>query len=155
MGTLVSLCFVSSGFQSQSGQLYSHLAERHTWDSPLMWHLLTSWWPAWRPVAILYIRAKRTCCPDSFTRGIYHWRIYGGAWDKCSLPGVQILLISCSFWEKFHQIIAFRTDLWSCFLLHGEILFFKIFWRTWVLFVGPLIPLFWTSGDVSSGFHFA
>ena len=27
------------------------------------------------------------------------------------------------------------------------------FWRTWVLFVGPLIPLFQTSGDVSSGFQ--
>ena len=30
---------------------------------------------------------------------------------------------------------------------------FKIFWWTHVLFVGPLIPLFWTSGDVSSGFQ--
>ena len=27
--------------------------------------------------------------------------------------------------------------------------FKKKFWRTWVLFVGPLIPLFWTSGDIS------
>ena len=27
------------------------------------------------------------------------------------------------------------------------------FWRTWVLFVGPLIPLFWTSVDVSSRFQ--
>ena len=31
--------------------------------------------------------------------------------------------------------------------------FLKIFWRTRVLFVGPLIPLFRTSGDVSSGFQ--
>ena len=31
--------------------------------------------------------------------------------------------------------------------------FFLTFWRTWVLFVGHLIPLFWTSGDVSSGFQ--
>ena len=30
---------------------------------------------------------------------------------------------------------------------------FLNFWRTWVLFVGSLIPLFWTSGDVSSGFQ--
>ena len=36
---------------------------------------------------------------------------------------------------------------------------FSAFWksanflRTWVLFVGPLIPMFWTSGDVSSGFQ--
>ena len=34
-----------------------------------------------------------------------------------------------------------------------SLLFLKFFWRTWVLFVGPLIPLFWTSGDVSSGFQ--
>ena len=27
------------------------------------------------------------------------------------------------------------------------------FWRTQVLFVGPLIPLFWTSGDVCPGFQ--
>ena len=33
-----------------------------------------------------------------------------------------------------------------------ETLFFK-FWRTRVLFVGLLVPLFWTSGDVSSGFQ--
>ena len=31
--------------------------------------------------------------------------------------------------------------------------FFLNFWRTWVLFVGSLIPLIWTSGDVSSGFQ--
>ena len=28
-----------------------------------------------------------------------------------------------------------------------------IFWRTHVLFLGPLVPLFWISGDVSSGFQ--
>ena len=28
---------------------------------------------------------------------------------------------------------------------------FLKFWRTSVLYMGPLIPLFWTSGDVSSG----
>ena len=27
------------------------------------------------------------------------------------------------------------------------------FWRTQVLFVGPLIPLFWTSGDICPGFQ--
>ena len=32
-------------------------------------------------------------------------------------------------------------------------LFCKTFWRTKVLFVGPLIPLFWTSGDVYFGFQ--
>ena len=28
-------------------------------------------------------------------------------------------------------------------------MFFFNFWRTCVLFVGPLIPLYWNSGDVS------
>ena len=31
--------------------------------------------------------------------------------------------------------------------------FLKIFWKIQVLFVRPLMPLFWTSGDVSSGFQ--
>ena len=30
---------------------------------------------------------------------------------------------------------------------------FKIFWRTSVLFVGPLIPLLWTSGDICPRFE--
>ena len=32
-------------------------------------------------------------------------------------------------------------------------LFLKFFWRTSVLFVGPPIALFWTSGDVCPGFQ--
>ena len=32
--------------------------------------------------------------------------------------------------------------------------FLKIFWRTQVLFVGSLIPLFFPSSDVCHGFHF-
>ena len=31
--------------------------------------------------------------------------------------------------------------------------FFRNFWRTSVVFVGPVIPLFWTSGDVCPGFQ--
>ena len=30
---------------------------------------------------------------------------------------------------------------------------FLCFWRTQILFVGPLMPLFWTSGDVCPGFQ--
>ena len=37
--------------------------------------------------------------------------------------------------------------------LQGDFFLKKNFWRAWVLFVGPLIPLFWTSGDISSGFQ--
>ena len=43
---------VSSGFQSQSGQHYLHLAEAYvlhvSWDSPLVWHLPTSRQPVWQ-----------------------------------------------------------------------------------------------------------
>ena len=37
----------------------------------------------------------------------------------------------------------------------GQFVYFfkKKIWRTSVLFVGPLIPLFWTSGDVYPGFQ--
>ena len=35
----------------------------------------------------------------------------------------------------------------------GPEYFFFNFWRTHVLFVEPLIPLFWTSGDVCPGFQ--
>ena len=39
------------------------------------------------------------------------------------------------------------------FVLFRFYLFIYIFWRTQVLFVGPLIHRFWTSGDISSGFQ--
>ena len=39
------------------------------------------------------------------------------------------------------------------FLMHPVTSFFKNIWRTEVLFVGPLIPLFWTSGDFNPGFQ--
>ena len=49
-----------SWIQSQSGQAYLHLAKVYMmylpWDSPLVWHLPTSWWPAWRPVAFPNMR---------------------------------------------------------------------------------------------------
>ena len=38
-------------------------------------------------------------------------------------------------------------------ICHRFFFFFLNFWRTRVLFVGPLIPLFWTSDDVSPGFQ--
>ena len=47
-----------------------------------------------------------------------------------------------------------RNFLWQCFQVSFGTYFFKIkIWRTWVLFVGPLIPLFWTSGDFSPEFQ--
>ena len=45
---------VSPGFQTQGGSLacvLPRLCTMNSWDSPLVWHLLTSWWPAWQLVA--------------------------------------------------------------------------------------------------------
>ena len=35
----------------------------------------------------------------------------------------------------------------------SSVFFKKKIWRTSVIFVGPLIPLFWTSGDICPGFQ--
>ena len=58
----------------------------------------------------------------------------------------------CIFKQK--QLAAYFTQFVTA-LIHyrTENVFFKIFWRTHVLFVGPLIPLFWTSGNVCPGFQ--
>ena len=44
-------------------------------------------------------------------------------------------------------------DCKSTALVFFFLFFLKIFCRTHVLFAGPLIPLFWTSGDVCPGFQ--
>ena len=57
VGPLIPLFWISggfsSGFQSQSGQSYSHLVDVYVMYIPsnslLVWHMLTSWWPAWQP----------------------------------------------------------------------------------------------------------
>ena len=45
------------------------------------------------------------------------------------------------------------ANVLAALLLTCEQIFFFNFCRTRVLFVGPLIPLFWTSGDVCPGFQ--
>ena len=58
-----------------------------------------------------------------------------------------------------HQIqMSFSGNLNKFFWMLRKILinvnfFKKKFWRTWVLFVGPLISLLWTSGDIWPGFQ--
>ena len=51
-----------SGFQSQSGQPYSHLVVLYMTyiprDSPLVQHLLISWQPAWRLVGIPHMHVQ-------------------------------------------------------------------------------------------------
>ena len=48
---------------------------------------------------------------------------------------------------RYFQIYP-RSSMW-----HFNAFFFSNFWMTWVLLVGPLIPLFWTSGNVCPGFQ--
>ena len=49
----------------------------------------------------------------------------------------------CTLWDV--------TNSWTMVKLF--FFFLKSFWQTHVLFWGPLVPLFWISGDVSSGFQ--
>ena len=58
--------------------------------------------------------------------------------------------------EFIPQITEYIVLNESSYLNNFQIYFFffkKNFWRTYVLFVGPLIPLFRTSGDVCPGFQ--
>ena len=53
-------------------------------------------------------------------------------------------------WFKLSATESFLPQVeWA---LH-PFFFFLSFWWTHVLFWGPLVPLFWISGDVSSGFQ--
>ena len=54
---------ISCWFQSQNGQHYLHLMEAYMlhilWDLPLVWHLLTSWWPACSWAVLFHVPANR------------------------------------------------------------------------------------------------
>ena len=69
---------------------------------------------------------------------------------------VDLMLFTMTSFERHvaKTLVASLTFLPRIDLL---LLFFFLnflnFWRTHVLFVGPLIPLFWTSGDVVPGFQ--
>ena len=75
VGPLIPLFWTSGdvcpGFQSQGGsRLHAFLPASYSSDSPLVWHLLTAWQPAWRPVTL------PTCISRGrmlgFERGISH-----------------------------------------------------------------------------------
>ena len=51
------------------------------------------------------------------------------------------------YFSVFRYFLSVSHDFGSD-IAHFKVVFFKKFWRTQVLFVGSLIPLFWTSGDV-------
>ena len=64
-----------------------------------------------------------------------------------------MIKVKVVIWHRFPKcmflILVSGIRLSTFFLRH----FLKSFWRTHVLFWGPLVPLFWISGDVSSGFQ--
>ena len=64
MGLLILLFWTSddicSGFQSQGGPLLCAFSLVLSSDSPLLWHLLVSWWPAWQP-NLFHPRTSRSC----------------------------------------------------------------------------------------------
>ena len=75
----------SSGFQGLSGQPYSHLAEAYVlhipWDTPLVWHLPTSWRPVWQPSPLFHVPVR-------------HW------WDSklgAIMPPIRQTLYSLSY----------------------------------------------------------
>ena len=53
----------------------------------------------------------------------------------CTVQGLKYLT-----WSESDLLIQMNTDIGS---LGSQSIFFFEFWWTWVLFVGPLIPLFW------------
>ena len=100
--------------------------------------------------------------PDSLKRSSSIWTFVAfkmsiAVDDICSVRNA----VSGRQMRVSHRICLLRSS--SCQRLffpkyfltsHYIYVFFQNnFWRTRVLFMGPMIPLFWTSGDVSSGFQ--
>ena len=70
------------------------------WDSPLVWHLLTSWWPAWQLSHLFHIPAR-------------HW------WD--SKPGAIMPLLTV--WD---QADALPTELYNLLMRTWRLVWFEI-----------------------------
>ena len=70
--------------------------------------------------------------------------IPGGGAERADAPGHDLRI----FTQRSRESARLHPQL-----LPGNVLFFfkNSFWRTSVLFVGPLIPRFWTSDDVYRG----
>ena len=113
VGPLIPLfwisCDVPSGFQSQSVQPYSCSVEVHVLhipcDSPLVWHLLTFWQPAWQPSQSF----PHTCEKElvELETGTYC------AADECSINWtLPAWLISINFhWRPETEYWYFRQKL--------------------------------------------
>ena len=116
MGPLIPLFWtfgdISSGFQSQSGQPYSHLAEAYTiyvpCVSPLVRHLPTSWRPTWQSIA-----SPHACCTELFPwmNIIFTYNLYYSFWIHLFMA-VSRLKISFQFFVTIANGTNFkRTSL--------------------------------------------
>ena len=56
---LLVMCFL--GFKARVDRFcclycrFHHLYVTDSSDSPLVWHLLTSWWPVWQPISLFHV----------------------------------------------------------------------------------------------------
>ena len=123
VGPLIPLFWTSGdissfGFQSQSGQPYSHLVEAcmlHVpWDSPLVWHLPTSWQPAWQPNWSLLHRSTCEQALVGLTTGTYCTA------DKCSTDWAMLAQLISSllkskilfvYFQRFHALQAIHRAI--------------------------------------------
>ena len=67
----------------------------------------------------------------------------------------QSMHVILSFVTMSHRLISSLFGLQHAETTYSKLrrLFKKMFWRTWVIFVEPLMTLVWSSGDVSLGFQ--
>ena len=68
-------------------------------------------------------------------------------------PDTSQILKTSDSQHPLHPMTEFCVQFWLIYHGNDHLIFYFNFWRTQVHFVGPLIPLFWTSGDVCPGFH--
>ena len=105
------------------------------------------------------------------SRSMVHWSLNGCITSWCGKTQVQIftenLTILHLVWIDFSVIVYLHNlILWNplqflskinsrknFLLVHLFLHIFSFLKSLEVLFVGPLMPLFWTSGDVFSGFQ--
>ena len=81
------------------------------------------------------------------------WHSTSSPFDTCfgmSQPDVNLVIASQNTTPKWCTSASVSITSGN-FLL--QIWPYEYFWRTYLLFVGPLIPLFWNSGDVCPGFQ--
>ena len=93
-----------------------------------------------------FYASRRSCISCFSSCEIRIWEImkYGKSFNLHMLFALGSLSVCFNCWKS-----GLRRDF-NCKVFLG---FFQNFWRTQIVFVGPLILLFWISGEVCSGFQ--